>query len=913
MKLVERSTETEVLNGSLANCLAGKGGVILVSGPVGVGKTHLLRNFARQAVEAGAIYLSATASRVERCLPLGVLGQLFMGADLPADTAERVRRRLEDGALTAMMHEREDETTQQVTAPVLHGLTAALLELSERAPLLIGVDDVHFADVASLQCLLFLVRRAARARVLVVANEAVRARQPRPMFRSDLLSQPHSRQIRLSPLSPCGVTSVLAEHLSLPEARQLAADCHQASGGNPLLVNALIEDYRAAQPQPPALAAGDAFGQAVLTCLYRSDATLLRLARALAVLGGPAPPALIGELLGLDVSSTVRAVDTATEAGLLDAGQFRHPRACAAVLDAMGPEERAAMHEHTAYLLYKNGAPAMAVARHAIAAHHVAASWSAPVLREAAEHALQQDDMSLALDCLRLAEWASTDETERATIKAALVRAQWRVDPSAAERHVSDLLAAAESGRLKGRDAVGLVNCLLWYGRPEEAVELLDRVDDSPEASETDTAAALYSAGLHLAYIYPALADRARAGRNRPELPAFGATGSVSVQAAGVVDAMLTRGFTKDAIGDAERVLQRSRLDDAPSESIMLSLDALTLADRPDTAAFWCDPLLREAEERRAPTWSAILSSVRSLIAFRQGDLPEAERYARAALSHIPPRSLGVLIGLPLSTLLLAATRTGRYQEALTHLNMPVPDAMFQTPFGLHYLRARGHYYLTRDNYQAAIADFEVCRDLMVKWNLDIPGIVPWRIDLAEVYLRLGQTDQARQLVQDQLSRLGPYNTRTRGIALRVLAATAEARHRPAILRQAVEVLQGSCDQLELANALDELSKAQHALGEHDQARLTTRRATYIAAQVREGSAEGVTAERRIEDDRVVELSDAERRVATLAAQGHTNRQIARKLYVTVSTVEQHLTRVYRKLQVNRRSDLPMELLCDSA
>jgi DNA-binding CsgD family transcriptional regulator len=55
-------------------------------------------------------------------------------------------------------------------------------------------------------------------------------------------------------------------------------------------------------------------------------------------------------------------------------------------------------------------------------------------------------------------------------------------------------------------------------------------------------------------------------------------------------------------------------------------------------------------------------------------------------------------------------------------------------------------------------------------------------------------------------------------------------------------------------------------------------------------------------------LSDAERRVATLAAMGHTNREIARKLYVTVSTVEQHLTRVYRKLNVHRRSDLPLRL-----
>ncbi|OLT36953.1 hypothetical protein BJF79_06065 [Actinomadura sp. CNU-125] len=55
-------------------------------------------------------------------------------------------------------------------------------------------------------------------------------------------------------------------------------------------------------------------------------------------------------------------------------------------------------------------------------------------------------------------------------------------------------------------------------------------------------------------------------------------------------------------------------------------------------------------------------------------------------------------------------------------------------------------------------------------------------------------------------------------------------------------------------------------------------------------------------------MSDAERRVAALAAEGWTNRQIAKRLHVTTSTVEQHLTRVYRKLRINRRTDLPLDL-----
>jgi DNA-binding CsgD family transcriptional regulator len=60
-------------------------------------------------------------------------------------------------------------------------------------------------------------------------------------------------------------------------------------------------------------------------------------------------------------------------------------------------------------------------------------------------------------------------------------------------------------------------------------------------------------------------------------------------------------------------------------------------------------------------------------------------------------------------------------------------------------------------------------------------------------------------------------------------------------------------------------------------------------------------------------LSRAERRVAKLAAIGYTNREIAARLYITVSTVEQHLTRVYRKLNVNRRSELSVSLQVDVA
>jgi DNA-binding CsgD family transcriptional regulator len=217
-----------------------------------------------------------------------------------------------------------------------------------------------------------------------------------------------------------------------------------------------------------------------------------------------------------------------------------------------------------------------------------------------------------------------------------------------------------------------------------------------------------------------------------------------------------------------------------------------------------------------------------------------------------------------------------------------------------------------------------MCGNLMTRWQLEFPAFVSWWSDAAQTCLRLDRPKQARELVAEQLGRLGTAHIRTRGISLRVQAAASGLKERPALLRRAVDALQNCGDRLELAYAMADLGHAHSALGQLGQARTMLRRAHDLA---RRCGAE--TLRRSLPPDtvdpvvgwepwkrtteRVADLSDAERRVAALAAQGHTNRQIADRLYVTVSTVEQHLTRVYRKLNVNRRTDLPLETHTDTA
>jgi DNA-binding NarL/FixJ family response regulator len=151
----------------------------------------------------------------------------------------------------------------------------------------------------------------------------------------------------------------------------------------------------------------------------------------------------------------------------------------------------------------------------------------------------------------------------------------------------------------------------------------------------------------------------------------------------------------------------------------------------------------------------------------------------------------------------------------------------------------------------------------------------------------------------------------------RLLAATlTAARHneRVVLLTEACTVLDGCGDQAELMRALEDLAAALHGLGESDLARVAERRAAYLRAAIGlappEPAAGPAAAAEPAEaaGPGPAELTESEQRVAVLAAQGLTNRQISGRLYVTVSTVEQHLTRIYRKLGVTRRADLRVRL-----
>ncbi|MGI5501273.1 AAA family ATPase [Lentzea sp. CA-135723] len=887
--LIERDGQWATLETLLADSLSGSGRVALIAGPVASGKTELLHAFGEAS---GVLFVKATCSAFERDLPLGVASQLFHPLDVPASVGSL----LDDAARAA----------DGPTAHQLHALCLALLDLVAETPLVIGIDDVQHADPSSLDWLLYLIRRLGQAKVLLVLSETASPRAAHTALHTELLRHPHCRDVPLAPLTAVD---------DLFESG--AGEAMALSGGNPLLVRALLEDQRLGPRDDGGLVVGPGYRRALVSCLHRCDHPVLAVARALAVTGEQSTVESLGRLARADAETVASALDAMNQAGLLVDGWFRDPAARDAVLDDLSTQDRKEMYLGAGLLLHDEGAPATEVAPYLMMADHSENPWMVPVFEQAAEHALRDEQIDTALRYLELAHRACVDVHARAAIAAKLVRVEWRVNPSAAGRRLAAVMPALRSGQLSDHDVTSLVQPMLWNCQVDEAGEAVDRVRRASSAG-----AGLRAMELSLASSHPALARRT-SSPDPVRTRTVSLTSGPMLKAVTALASVLTCGGNAGAATDAEHVLQAARPSDSGwwgPESAMLALQALVYADRLDVAALWCDRLLEEAQAKNLAVARAFFSCVRAEVSLRRGDLTSAFEHAQTGVDVMPAGGWGVAAGLPLGILINAATRMGRHEDAASFLEQPVPEAMFQSRYGLHYLHARGHHYLATSRHYAAVADFLSCGELMTSWGVDQPGLVPWRTSAAEAWLSHGANlAEAKRLINEQLDRLGPGASRTRGTALRLLAAASQPHHRPQLLQDAVVVLEEHGDQYELARALADLSKAHQALREHRKAWTVARRARHLATVCgaaelgeellpsRAKADEDVPADEKPVDP-IATLTDAERRVAALAAVGYTNREIASKLFITPSTIEQHLTRVYRKLNVKYRRNLPADL-----
>jgi DNA-binding CsgD family transcriptional regulator len=898
--LIEREEQILRLRGAHTHNPA-QGNVTLVSGAVGAGKTALLAEFADTVTAAGGRVLCGAGSVAERDAAFGVLGQLFQGAPLAAATAARVAELLADPAFAVTLPEpgaeppAELRDTEPRRAAVVGELFGVLADLARRGRLLLVVDDLQHGDLPTLHFLLYLVRRLRYLPVDVVLAESAMLRPPHPLLRAELLSSPFFHRVTLPLLSAAGLAELAGD-------RDRAARCLELTGGSPLLANAVLTETG---PE-------DGLEQAVLGCLYRHEPAVRRVAHALAVLDRPVPAEQLGRLLGTPVDVAAQALRSLRAAGLVEDDRLRHPRLVRAVLADLSEEDRRLLHGRAADVLHDCGAEPALVAGHLVAADRAGESWELPVLQEAAEQALAAGQPDVAGGYLRLIDRAEVPGAERATVTALQVESRWQVNPLAARTRLAELVDAGRTGGGDGTALTG-VPYLLWQGRPDEAAAALGRAGDpvgSVDSTDPEKAARLAATKLLLALAHP---DRAPAAA--APTPAGPPTSDPMLPALVLLSSALrpTAAGAGGLVPTAELLLHRHAQDDGVSGPLTAVLTALLLAGRPDRVVHWTGELLAGTP---APTWRAVLRALRAEASLRLGDLVEAESQARTALTELPPQAWGVALAVPLATLVNVSLDTGDLNAGERWLAQPVPAAAFSTPLGLLYLTARGRHHLAAGRLAQAAADLRLCGDLAREWGMDGSTLAPWRLELAAVHLVAGERGRARRLLKEQLAGADP---RTRGRALRMLAASAPPDQRRALLAEAVDLLQGSGDRVELARALGDTSVVLRRIGYPARAQLLLQRARHLAQDCGAGPLArrlqgrqpvGTRRPRRTVPRELPEhgLSEAERRVAALAAQGRTNRQISGELYITVSTVEQHLTRVYRKLAVKRRSELPARM-----
>ncbi|BAJ32319.1 MULTISPECIES: LuxR family transcriptional regulator [Kitasatospora] len=910
----------------LDDCRNGTGGVLAVTGPAGCGKTELLRALAAYAERHGAAVLTASGRCSERSARYGVLRQLLRAPRLPgpvrAAASALLNRSERDEA-----HPADPLAAGGVPSQVHQELWQLLAAGARRVPLVLAVDDLRHADPASQQVLAQLAARTPQGRVLLVATEPDPPSDPAADrdWWTALLRLPHLARLRVDRLSTAGTGLLLARLLPPAPAAGATGAASSASpaspassasgsvdpgpwqrltGGNPLLLRALAED---AAPGDPTPRPGSAFALAVRDCLHRAGPAAAEPARALAVLTASGSTALLPHLLDRPAPGPHPALEALAAAGLAvhdggsaggDGGaadrgwRLRGPAVARAVLDCLPDAERTARELRAAQLVYESGGAAEAVSGHLLAARDGSADWAGPVLKEAAHAALRRDDPVFAESCLALAAAAAPADAE-VVLARALVR--FRSDPRSAYRHLRALAHRPE--QLTDGQRIDTLRSLPWHGTEDEIVRLATWPEPADAAGRDNLTRALEQIRAISPHLVPA---------GRPSPPPGLPVGEPQQRSALALPRVLRQGAAPDDLRTAELVLRTTPLEDSTFGSLVSALHVLLYADRAANAEPWCATLLREATARRIPVWQALLAGALAEIRWRTGDQRSAERLSVRALELLPPDGWGIWVGAPLSALLHSAAALGVRPDAERRLPV-LPGRLTRSRYGAQFLYARGRHRLAAGQPDAALEDFGRCGRLLIDWGFDSPSFLPWRGDAARALMALERPQEARQLASAQLAHPAAGAPRTAGLSLRAMAAVEpDAAERVTLLTSAVDRLDG-VDLTEHAWALAELGDAQSAAGDSRAGREALRRARELA----ESAGLRPLLERLRENAADTDewgLSASERRVAALAAAGHSNREIAERLFITVSTVEQHLTHTYRKLRVKGRAELARSL-----
>ena len=904
---------------------------MLIEGAAGIGKTRLLWELRRLAAERGFAVHGSRCDELEESIAFGLAAQLLTP---PLQRADRARRaELLDGAAAPAANLLMGGEGGAEPAPVgdpsqalLRGLTWLVTNLADSGPVVLLIDDAHWADSESLRWLNHLEKGIGELPILVAATVR-RGEVPaaEKVLRS-LAAAAGSGALSPEPLSRDGSASLLERRLGAKPSPTLVDRAHETTGGNPLLLDALALELVAqgagTGPQAAELARSlvpASIVRTVLLRLRRLPASALATAEALTILG-EAPLSRVAEMAGLTRGEAEEAVDALEAAEIVEGIEilrFTHPILRSTVYEQISPRRRHARHVQAVRLLHSAGEQPERIAPHLIAAGDVAITGGAEILIEAGRRVYALGAPEATVRYLLRALELDPDPGTRAEILLQLGAAAIRSLDGSAVGHLQAAVENATSDAQRRSALMELARAHLTVLDLDAAADTFERaltVSEGDRELELSAIAELASAELNL--------HRFERGTARIEAAAAGLEGSTPAErkllavaafasAQGNEPAEQTLDLAARALGAGDLVAEQS----CASVIVMEALFALVLADGEELLERELEEAIADARERGWPIGVALASTISAWLHLRRGELPAAAEEIRTA-SDIR----AVHGATPLDPFVVAfdawlRAEAGRPEEGLAliadRLPAEIPDAaVFQLS-----LLARGVLRIATGEREQGVDDVLLVGERELRFGGLTPSAMAWRTIAAVALAGRGESERAVGLAQEELrlaERLGTQ--RAIGIATRGLALISpEDEERIAGLERAIGHLRGSSARLELARTLVDLGAALRHAKRPREAREPLREAAELAHECGSVAVErratdelGAAGEggRTAVDEGGASLTPSEHRVARMAVAGMSNRDIATELGVGERTVEVHLTRTYRKLGVKNRRGL---------
>ena len=925
--LAERELELEAVERLLAAAVSGSGGGLVFEGPAGIGKSSLLA--AAQTAARGALQvLSARGGELERDLPFGIVRQLLEPALAASDVEAREALLAGAAALAKpVLFAADPESGGEPSFSSLHGLYWLTSNLADVQPLLLAVDDAHLADVASLRWLVYLARRVPGMPLALVVATRPGDVGPVQELLDELLVIPDVVVIQPTGLSEEAISVLAAQLLAAEPDPSFVTACRQATGGNPFLLLELFAELKRRGISPTgenASLTGQLSSQgvdrAVRARLRRLPEECTSLARAVAVLGDPADPSVAQQLAGVDREEASRAADALADAAIFVTGRpfaFVHPLVRSSVYSELSAEERARHHQSAARLLRDVEAPTDRIAAHLLATHPVGDPDTVSTLRGAAVGASNRGAPDVAVTYLQraLAEPPAVELVPVLSheLGAAALSAG---DLDLAIDRLRQATLDLTEGRLRAEAATALGSALFLADRPEEAMaDLTALINDLPESErelglrlQATRWAAVRGGSVESWRLLQQAGERFVVTSRTPR------TIGERLEAATAAYEIARTGSAEEARELALLALAEGRLLDDPgpdSGAFWIAPSVLFFAYADDDAARICTEVIEWAKQHGSLPAFSLAAQLRAYVSMRRGLLAEAEADAATTLEHSAPQTLYAAVAL--ANVLLARGRVTDAGDILGQVQ-PEPAATGR----IRYLHTRGRIRAASGHPEDALEDLFACGRLELEWEIGTPAFSTWRTDAAPLLAALERAEEARGLALEEVERCRAFGAEgPLGASLRTLGLVEGGDVGVELLQDAVAHLERSSARLEHALALVELGAAIRRAGRRAAAREPLREALELAATcgadtvVARAHDELVTAgarPRRDPGESRSNLTASELRVARLAAEGMTNREIAQALFVTENTIETHLRSVFRKLGIRSRSQLARAL-----